>query len=170
MKTRFCLLFLLLVTSSFGQAIQPLLDAIECDRRDIVGNIQLVVDTEAKDRQNYKPLSAEVTPIRMRKPAQGYHGPTQGSYILVLEKYASEKDAERRALEYRGEWWKRIPDPTVEEKEAKSSVRCWAIAEGAHVYLLTTHAVTFSALEAKTNDIKRKLTAYLVANRDELVK
>ena len=139
-----------------------LLDAIECDRRTVAGNMQRVLDTEAKDRQNYKPVSFEAVPIRMRQAAKGYHGPTKGTYILIVEEYPTEQAAKRRAEEYATtELSKRISHPDVLEIEGKSSVRCWGISDGKFAYLLTTHAYMYDALEALNNDIKNKLTKHL---------
>lgn len=160
----FPLVFALVLSCSRQSAsnIPKLLDALDCDKRSVVGNLQLAVETEAKDRGNYHPLSAEVIPIKMRKPIEGYHGPTQGSYIFIIEQYPDPAAAAKRVKEYRINGWdKRLPNPSREELDDKSSVRCWALADGNRAWLLTTHAAIFSALEDKTGNLKRKLLAYL---------
>jgi hypothetical protein len=142
--------------------IPSLLGAIECDRRNMTESMQRVVDTETKDQMNYSPASSEMVPIVMRNPGNGYHGPTKGSYIFIVEEYQSEDAAEKRATEYINPGYtKRINNPDIDETNSKSSVRCWAVAEGKSAYLLTTHAAQFSALEALTHDIEKKLMAHL---------
>lgn len=142
--------------------IPKLLEAIECEPRSIAGNMQRVADTEAKDQKNYKPISSEVLPIMMRESAKGYHGPTKGSYILVLERYATDQEAKQRAEEYMTAGWaERLAPADDLELLYKSSVRCWAISEGTDVYLLTTHAAMFSALEELDKGIRTKITKYL---------
>ncbi|MBC7820677.1 MAG: hypothetical protein IAG10_27650 [Planctomycetaceae bacterium] len=141
------------------------MDAIECDRRDLAGNLHTVLDTEAKDRQNYQPVRFEAVPIRMRQPAAGYHGPTKGTYILFVEEYPSAQAAKIRADEYTSAGWtKRIPRGDSLEVEGKSSVRCWGISSGTSAYLLTTHAYMYDALETLNHDIKNKLTKHLLNN------
>ncbi|MES2995982.1 MAG: hypothetical protein V4733_04140, partial [Verrucomicrobiota bacterium] len=142
--------------------IPRLLEAVQCERRSVVGDMQRVMDTEAKDRENYKPLSAETVPIRMREPAKGYHGPTKGSYIFIVERYSTEQEAKRRAEEYTGAGWaKRLSAADDLELLYKSSIRCWAISDDTHVYLLTSQAAMFSALEELTQGIRTKLTKHL---------
>jgi hypothetical protein len=139
-----------------------LLDAIECDRRSMTESMQRVVDTENKDQENHSPASYELVPVVMRNPGKGYHGPTKGSYIFIVEEYPSEEAAARRAAEYLDPGYRqRIANPDSLEEEGKSSVRCWGIAEGKSAYLLTTHAVHFRALESLTHDIERKLTEHI---------
>jgi hypothetical protein len=171
MIARLILPSILLVTSCSDRAetrtdIPKLLEAIQCERRSIVGDMQRVLDTETKDRKNYKPLSAETVPIRMREPAKGYHGPTQGSYIFIVERYSTEQAAKRRAEEYMSaDWAKRLSSADDRELLYKSSVRCWAITEDTDVYLLTTAAAGFSALEDLTQGIRTKLTKHLHESR-----
>jgi hypothetical protein len=164
MSARLLLLSALLITACSDRTtnqIPKLLDAIECDRRDVAG-MQQVLTTEAKDRQTYHPLSAEEIPIRMRTPANGYHGPEKGTYILIIEQCSTEQSAKRRAEEYTAMGWeKRIPNPVGHELNGKSSVRCWAISEGSKVFLLTTHAAGYSALEHLTDGIRSKLLKHL---------
>lgn len=145
-----------------GLDIPSLLDAIECDRRNLTESMQRVVDTETKDQLNYTPASFKMVPIVMRNPGKGYHGPTKGSYIFIVENYSSEEAAAKRASDYINPGYReRIAEPDSLEQEGKSSVRCWGIAKGKSAYLLTTHAFSFKALEKLTHDLERKLTTHL---------
>lgn len=151
-----------LANESNSPDMPSLLDAIECDRRNMTESMQRVLNTEDKDRSNYDPVRFEAVPIVMRNPGKGYHGPTKGSYIFIMEEYSSEQAAEKRAAEYLNPGYTdRIKNPDSDEKNAKSSVRCWGVSKGKFTYLLTTHAAQFSALEALTHDLERKLTEHI---------
>ncbi|MFK7851947.1 MAG: hypothetical protein AB8D78_13310 [Akkermansiaceae bacterium] len=142
--------------------IDKLLKAMECDQRKTTEAMNDVAETEGKDRAVYNPKHFEIATIIMQKPSKGYHGPTKGSYVFIIEEYANEQAAKKRADEYINPGYrKRIADPDSLEKAGKSSVRCWGVSCENFAYLLTTHASSFANLEKKNRDLHKRLSAFL---------
>jgi hypothetical protein len=62
----------------------------------------------------------------MRNPGKGYHDPTKGTYILLLEEYPNEEEAAKRVAKYRNPGYPvRIANPDASGKERESSVMRW---------------------------------------------
>lgn len=134
---------------------------------DVVGAIGCkVVDSgstfplETSDRAFYQPLSFEIANIHTNEPLDGYHGATVGKYILAIETYSTDEEAKKRADDYRDLGrLASISENDVHEL-SKMTVRCWGYSSGRRVYLLTTLAAMYSALEKRTNFVITGIKAY----------
>lgn len=123
-------------------------------------NDRSYVELEELDRSFYEPLSYESARIRSLKTLDAYGGPELGNYYLTIEDYRTPEEAEKRAEEYRD--FGRLAGTTIYDKNviSKRTVRCWGYASAERVYLLTTHAAMFSAMEEKSHSVIDGVKAY----------
>ena len=108
---------------------------------------------ETRDREFYAPISFEISNIRTKEKLDGYHGPTEGRYILALETYATEAEAQKRIDEYQN--LSRLAGVTRYDENdlSKMTLRCWGYRSGKQAYLLTTLGAAQFHLERRTNFI-----------------
>lgn len=117
-----------------------LISAIDCSDRKRATNHKV----EDADREHYKPLHVISAHIRTNQPlSDGYQKGSRQSYLIAVETYATNEKAKERANEYTSEVWrKRLASSGKFDYHylSKESVRCYAVAQGNIVYLLTTHS------------------------------
>ena len=129
-------------TKNFTKAeMAKLISAIDCSDRKWATKHKV----EDADREHYKPLHVISAHIRTNQPlSDGYQKGSKQSYLIAVETYSTKEKAKERASEYTSEVWrKRLASSGKFDFNdlSKESVRCYAIAQGNTVYLLTTHSI-----------------------------